>query len=614
MAPGIRNSLFHALIVTLFFFVVDQSKFFGSQVSTSNERLVQTALSWVLPQPSDKAVPALVLISEEAVAPSALGWPLPMEALSDLIDDLYFSGASAIFIDLIIRSANHDPAGFCYLIESLEQMQPAQVDASVLALSGWDDQCLTDHNTLASLTRSLLARRGRAPLFSNRQGSWLQRPIIFGASLDYLNARTNYYRCQGSSSALASLVSCDNESAEYRRAIGDWPGLAYLDMVALLAPVSILGDGDRSARLLVDSAGHMSPAHIMSCVAQDKSDRQCAEILDDNRLKSHYLVWRKESAQGMNKSSQQYYAACRTRYENAFQWFRYYLQPSGLVELGSEDRNRCPVYPTLDLALLSAGVVGLDDINDLVKARPVIVGLDLLRFKDDVHSPLHGRLPGAYTHATSFDNIVSDNLYRPANKWAQGGERLEIMLTIFRYSVYWLLVFFVLVKLKARPRYHLKLPFPVLLMALCAMGLWLFMSIGAMALDSPSLLQRFSVALVVLVYLLMALVCIAARATLPRVHWWSRSRFRAYCFQCTEGLRILFFHLFMLVIVFAGLTLCAAAISGFFRISPPDVLSVFYYWIPVYGYLQQQEISYALRNIFIKDLMADQFGGVVFDR
>ncbi len=572
----------YAVLLTAIFLVFEQLDFFESADSASNEKLIQSLIATFADAPENK-VPAILLFSDNATKLDLYGWPIRMDELWELIKDVYDSNAKSIFVDIAIRSADHDRKGFCELIGNMAGLPVNNgIDGFVKTLP---DNCL-DRNQIEDFIGHLILSNN-SPIRILSEINNKEPQIIFAAPLQYLNKRNAYYNCD----------DCEDEHSirdEFEQAIRDWPGVAYLDQVSILAPMNIATDGGRSARLWVDKAHHPSPAYIMACLQAGYSDSDCKQLNDSLDEETSYLMWRAgtDSDELLRKVYQQY-PDCQSdggstsRFEQLV-----YRHISPVVAKPEYKLYRCPFYPTIDLASYITGRLTFETLENAVEGRSVIIGTDMRRFNDSIVSPVHGQLPGVFTHATSFDNLVNNKVFRAAGDFDDQSRRLAIVLDIAKYLLFCAVVWLFLVYKPVFFGGIDKSRTPLTYISLILLAAFTLFFIQAMSFEQGTALQRMGIILFYGFVVCVLLVAFFEKITCYFELNKKGERFvKKHIKPRRKGLYLLAPHIVVVAVLFLLLTLLGVLVSQFGQIAPPDVLSVFYYLLPLYMMAAREDIT-----------------------
>ena len=79
----------------------------------------------------------------------------------------------------------------------------------------------------------------------------------------------------------------------------------------------------------------------------------------------------------------------------------------------------CPYHTTVNAAQLMANDDSARQLfNKLIRDKYVLFGAYIQGARDEVHSPIHGKIPGVYLHAMALDNLLTydERHYRPPHE------------------------------------------------------------------------------------------------------------------------------------------------------------------------------------------------------
>lgn len=166
---------------------------------------------------------------------------------------------------------------------------------------------------------------------------------------------------------------------------------------------------------------------------------------------------------------------------------------SGLTRMGEKSYERCPAIASLRGAALypvdaEGNAVFADEyeerLSELLRDRAVLVGTNLLGTGDVVVSPVHGRLPGVYVHATALDNLVrfGDEYWREPWHPFWSATLLDALEFVILSAVLWVFAWYN-VSAEEREQAGKKKPSPrhPLARALGYLALWMVASFTLLA-------------------------------------------------------------------------------------------------------------------------------------
>ncbi len=475
-SPGLLESLGASLLLAVFLWLIQSSNVFGigEAISRQSERVTQRVMASIYGSGAKQHL-AVLLYTDRSASLGESGWPMPMDQFAYLIGDIANANANAnsnavlsavaeadtdeteteqegapptgLFIDIIFRSADHDEANFCHLISYMSTLTGLDAATSVNP----SERCLTNlsaknsddsgrHTWLAlwrareswrftdkANQRILLGAEGYESAVLDELAHLAANgfPILTAAPLAYLNPR-NAYRDHCLLSGGDTTANCTELENAFLAAAGEWPGVAWLDLVSTTVAVAIGADNGRSVHLTIDDADHPSaPWLIAKHLAGQKrfsdadGNQKGADIgagLESMRAKTDarenlYTQWGTtvDSKQEMVPVGNCLHPVADSESigQHASAFSRNLLNV--LLPLDREQKGtRCPYHLTLDEAAFTSQSLSYEQFQELIANRFVFYGLDMARFSDEIDSPVHGILPAVYNHMMATDNLLVD--------------------------------------------------------------------------------------------------------------------------------------------------------------------------------------------------------------
>jgi len=427
--PGWVLRAWYALLFTIFSFLIDQSNIFGISdvVKEQNERIYQRLTAGFYgrdPENAQKKL-AVMLYTDQAaqLPPRGMGWPMDFIEFGDMMSDIRDVNAQGIFIDIVFRSVEHDPDGFCEFYETI---------SDITGLSYRDHQHFDNCLEITGQLIGAVAEPG--PGSNGIQSEWLKReakleeskfPVIVGASRDYLDARQDYFNCLDKSAPCLLPGQKVNVFKAFQKAIKAWPVTALLDQVAILAPISIGAENGRSVHLSVGEKEHLSPAWLIAReITKQKPDDYTFLTEDVPEGENLYVKWGGIVSEMQDEAIPlETFNNCVQRGQLLGRMFKLITaQTFPTPSLRGQLIARCPYHLTINMydyfnVVQKAQLpvqsneeqtkkFDFQTLKRLLSGRFVMIGLAMQRFSDYTDSPVHGRIAGIYTHAMAVDNLL----------------------------------------------------------------------------------------------------------------------------------------------------------------------------------------------------------------
>lgn len=468
-------SIVYAAVISVVLLALDSCNFAGvsTAVTQQNNKIVQRFLSLFYDNEQRDSLVAL-LYTDAAATLDRGGWPMQMTDLADLLEDLATSHtiecseenappdcskivkAEGIFANIEIRSADHDPDGFCELIQSIHELNKVT-----------DKISLDPINCLANLSRSdsldgresWLAdwkrRAGRRfvsldsipanatpAYFADRTLEEMRdlrrckhTPILMGAPLVYLNAQRDYINaCYPEKSG-----ACQGKTQAFLNEVKNWPGIAWLDLVTILVPLDVSAEQGRSVHLAVDDHLHASPPWLIAkyldqlstdtekCEENSSSEERSANHGERQTnpkfnmpLENLYTVWGRTSLKKQLDTDYNLCSSTSKTERSAISWVRH-IQREVIDTLFPPQHaddliHKCPYHAVVDVADIDTDALTYSDFKEFTNSF-VFFGLSMQRFSDSVDTPLYGELPGIFHLMMATDNLLTqgEDFYRANN-------------------------------------------------------------------------------------------------------------------------------------------------------------------------------------------------------
>ena len=608
----------YALLLTSLFFAVGQINLFNLSGSLLNDKIFQVGRAFVEyegpddgepPLSADPSLPIVMLFSDTAAQLDHYGWPPKLMDLYDVIEEAYMADAEAIYIDLVIRSASHDPAGFCQMIEEIADLRgEGNLASLILPDEDSSEPCLQNTGKLEDHALHRFFHSDKTEYYGLTADKDIKTPIIFSAPLEYLKARDAYYEYKNT-----HYDSSGSEKDTYIKAIKNWPGIAYLDQVALLAPYEVSTKDGRSSYIWVDKNNYFTPAYIMACLKKKHlpNTEPCdpEKNAKENSSSDLYLLWqggyRGWNSLGADRSLlQSQYTSCDTGQRERLIW---QLLSHVTPVIDSEKRRvRCPYYPTIDLANYITGIIPGSVLKSALQNRNVLIGTDMNRFNDYVKSPVQGEVPGIYSHATSLDNQIRGLRYQAQGESSSSGRWTTNVLLALKYGLFALICWVFLVYKNEGFKYIEKhrrgmtwIITPLMFLAT--------LYISCKFLEVGSSVAKTLAVIIALIFSLYAFLITFFASNIKQLPLKKKTRKRLYRNVCNRRNGLLLFapHVMVIVLTFVVLIALGNLISLACKIAPPDFISVFISLMPLYLMASRDNIADGLAQFLGNKAIAD---------
>ncbi len=673
-----RIAIVYALLMTALYFAFE---FLFVEDYTDNpltEKIVQASFSVgsvvknKFIKPSDSEPVTVMLFSEQSTMVSNFGWPLDFGVFewalySILYPDPESAKAKSIFVDVSIRSGKHDPSGFCSLLDFLEENITSQQHTDFLSnvrdayAAGnknisWDKNCLDKHRYLTAF----LEDKSNLTEFLSKTDKQLvgngkyKIPIYFGASLEYLDAKKCVERYLRGGEACRNHAALRERYSEaggefgwqinyFLDTVSEWPATALLDLFTELVPIQVLENNGKGMHVFVGDNNHRSPAYRMLCdsaknnysacggfsaEANDYADGEGFNWARDNL----YLIWalRHDPRLLGNQSGigEDYWAQdshCQKE-SNADQLKSLLIKDREAPSFEELGFPTCPPFLHIDLHSYFSNKLQPATFASAVEGSHVVVAINMKRFDDIVHSPMHGRMPGAFSHAVAIENMSSNRFYKSVNTSfeASASYKLGVSLVLIKY----VLIFIVIALFLKRPhwleatllwfqkgdRYFALM----MVLGLAAIFLFLWMSGWFFYGDAENLVAGvINWALSLFLFCFLVYLLLAALAGL-RIHKLLKNKKWRKIFkpgknglirQASVGVGLIGRHIFVLALILFILAGVAVVWVPVLSVSPPALVEAFYGIVPYYLMVARDDIAegFALimGDVRIADLLMD---------
>lgn len=631
----VQHAALTALLLTLLFFTFEQTGLFQAYDSSANDQSFQDLHAGLFTLKRlfsdipdvDTSVPLVILFSDNATALDQYGWPLRMVDLLELLEELKDAEAAAVYVDIVIRSADHDPVGFCHLINQLDRFnggsELVQKVPAVSASGALSGQCLDNLKDLKHYAEHKAADPSDKWHYYGRDGSGgSSTRMIFAAPLDYLRARDGYYKARREAAGCtpANAKKCSDARQKksdrlhtFQREIDQWPGVAYLDQVSLLAPLAISAEDGRSNYLWVDEGNFYSPALLMGCLKGARGDgaERCAP---DGEARFHdssnYLVWGL-SRDGWKSLGAKDYKTYMAQYKSCAEsdsWGLQALQQffSALTPMVGEFLSRCPYYPTIDMFYYATGSLR---IGDVAAGRNVLVGTDMHRFNDFTLSPVNGQVAGVYAHAVSLDNLIQGEIYQPADDASDMGRWVSQVFLQSKSFIFFMLCFGLLLSknwIRALIEPHRILLTNIFVWFIAAAVIWIvyeFFSNGrnVFQLAAALMLLGGALCLIAIAYMTTWFRLLPIGEKYRACAWrWLRSR--------RYGMHLFMPHFFLIIVGIVVLNIVTFLVAQAANLVPADVAGVILAQGPIWLTVSREDVGEGFALFFGNRDVAEAFG------
>ena len=353
---SLKRSLFYALLLSALYLSFEWIFSDGLFDNSTTEKALQAAGSFGQTffnrSDLDEEPVTVMFFSEEATKVSNMGWPLKFAFIQNAFESVLESGGigpRSVFLDISIRTADHDREGFCGFLDYLADYSGTNVkeievkpDLTLIEYiknsygDSWHSDCLNIELMVESILFETLEEKKKLELkgdpikkdkkyCEDKRFLFLDQfadlctadkedqgtvPIYFGASLEFLNAKHCYQQYRKGESCLIDESIVERYRNDVRKGanwqtnyyidlIREWPALALLDLYVDLVPIQVLADQGKGMHIFVGENNIQSPAYRMVCDQDENKQKLTAcsgDYLQDNRSISWkhnnlYLSW-----------------------------------------------------------------------------------------------------------------------------------------------------------------------------------------------------------------------------------------------------------------------------------------------------------------------------------